>query len=53
LLEALFLIDGARSVGAIVDTLADARVEAPSDVRARALPVFLDLYELGFLTFAS
>ena len=50
LLEALFLIDGTRSVGTIIDTLADARGEASSDLRARALPVLIELYELGFLT---
>ena len=51
LLEALFLLDGTRSVGTIVCGLAEARGEAPSDLRARALSTFLELFELGFVTF--
>ncbi len=50
LLEAVFLIDGERSLGEIIDHLADARDQGPDELRARALPVFLQLFERGFLT---
>jgi hypothetical protein len=50
LLEAVFLIDGGRSLGEIIDHLADAREQGPDELLARALPVFLQLFERGFLT---
>ncbi len=49
LLEALFLVDGERSLGGLLDEVATARGASPASLRVHALPVFLRLYECGYL----
>jgi hypothetical protein len=52
----LFILDATEygfhgiRTSSIIDGLAEARGLPVADVRARALPVFLELFELGFLT---
>ena len=49
LLEALFLVDGERPLGRLLDEVATARGASPAPLRVHALPVFLRLYECGYL----
>ena len=49
LLETLFLVDGERSLGGLLDEVATARGVSPASLRGHALPVFLRLYECGYL----
>jgi len=53
LLEAIFEIDGERSLGRLVDDLADARDVSAAELRISLGPVIVELYELGFLTLAE
>ena len=50
LLEALFEIDGTRSLGEISAAVAESREMPPEELDATLRPVILRLYELGFLT---
>ena len=49
-LEALFLTDGVRPLGTVLDELAEDRGISAAGLRTRAASVFLDLYQRGFLT---
>ena len=50
LLEALFLVDGRRRLGDILDEVATTRDVSSPGLRIHGLPVFLSLFERGYLT---